>query len=63
MDDPKPVHKSKTIWVNVLMTLAGLSSLAGVIPSPAMPYVLAASGIANIALRFMTGQPIKFFAK
>lgn len=52
--------KSKTIWINVLTTAAGLiSGATGMIPPPALPYALAVVGAINVALRFMTSEPIK----
>lgn len=59
MEKKSPL-KSKTVWVNVLTTFAGvITGATGMIPPPALPYALAVVGAINVALRFMTTQPIK----
>lgn len=58
--EKKSPVKSKTVWINGLTTAAGVITAAtGMIPPPALPYVLVVQGLINIALRFMTTQPIK----
>lgn len=58
--EKKSPAKSKTVWFNVLSTAAALlTASSGLIPPPALPYVMAAQGAINVALRFVTTQPIK----
>lgn len=56
----KPWWKSKTQWVNILSTIAGIGATLGVIPAlgPVAGGALAVSGVANIILRSITTQPI-----
>lgn len=56
----KTPAKSKTLWFNALSIAAAvLTAVLGVIPPPALPYVLIAQGLVNFGLRLVTGQPIK----
>lgn len=56
----KAWYASKTIWINVLTTVAGLAAYGDFLPlsDEAKAALLAASGIANVLLRFITKQPI-----
>ena len=56
----KPWWKSKTVWLGIVASVAGLSGLpiVAVLPPKAAAYVLTASGIAGVVLRTVTKQPI-----
>ncbi len=57
--ESKSIFKSKTFWVTLLGnggTLLGIA--AGLVAAPALPYVIAAQGIINIALRLVTKEPV-----
>jgi len=55
----KKVHLSKTVWVNMLTGIVYVSqTLSGqnIIPDK---YLIAALTLANIALRFITNEPLE----
>lgn len=55
----KPWYRSKTVWVNALtVTIAVLLASVHIVPSSWLPYLMAGTGIMNIFLRLITGQPI-----
>lgn len=61
---PKPAVKSKTVWLNVLATVAGLVvSLGNTDVVQENPEWAAIAGtavaVANIVLRFVTKEPLK----
>lgn len=55
----KSIFKSKTFWFNAL-TATGtiLGTYGGLLGPAALPYVVGATGIINVVLRFMTTQPV-----
>ena len=62
--DPKPVLKSKTVWLNLLVIGAGVASyIAGhelVADNTALVSILGVVvGVMNVALRFVTDKPVK----
>jgi len=62
--EKKPVLKSKTVWVNLLVIGAGVASyIAGhelVADNAALVSVLGVVvGVVNVALRFMTDKAVK----
>jgi hypothetical protein len=50
----KPIYKSKTFWVNLLTAAAEVTE---VLPIPSGT-ALIASNVVNIALRWVTSQPV-----
>lgn len=59
MSTAKSIFVSKTFWVNALTAVGTLAAnYGGLLPPPALPYVVAATGIVNIALRLITKQPV-----
>jgi len=55
----KPWWQSKTIWVNVLTMIVDVAGrMSDVIPASAQPYIASGLAILNIALRFLTDQPV-----
>ena len=58
----KGALRSRTIWVNALTAIAGLSALAGpltgVLGPQAAAAILLASGVANIVLRVVTPESL-----
>ena len=59
---PKPVWKSKTMWVNLLAGIITVgTSLAGVLPDEYGKYVVMVVVAANLVLRFLTDSPISLF--
>jgi uncharacterized membrane protein HdeD (DUF308 family) len=59
----KGAARSKTIWINALTAIAGLSALAGPLTGLLGPQtaaaVLVASGVANIVLRAITTESLE----
>lgn len=55
----KSVFASKVFWFNVLTASA---DLLGVLPIP-QGYATAALGVINVALRFVTDQPVHVISK
>jgi len=63
MGDSKPALTSRTVWVNILsLVLALLAAALGhdlIKENPQVAaYLLAAQSVVNIALRFLSVQPI-----
>lgn len=55
----KSLFASKTFWFNLLGIVAAVSTTyAAIIPPKALPYVMAAGGVANIILRTVTNQGV-----
>lgn len=55
----KKAIKSKTLWANGLTVVGTLiANYAGFLPPPALPYVVALAGVVNVALRFLTTEPV-----
>lgn len=55
----KSLFASRTFWFNLLGVIAAVSTTyAEIIPPKALPYVMAAGGIANIILRTVTNQGV-----
>lgn len=58
----KSIFASRTFWVNALTiaaaVLAGLSGMTEHIPAEAMPWIVSALGVVNLALRVMTTGPV-----
>lgn len=61
MEPAKPWYESKTIWANLLVTLAAILLLASEqlnLSPEATQWLLFLAGVANILLRTVTDQPI-----
>lgn len=55
----KPKIKSKTLWFNGLTVAAAvLATASGVLPGPWTPYLIAAQGLVNVGLRFVTSEKL-----
>ena len=57
----KPIWQSRTIWFNVLTaaaTVIGLPEVHALLGPDALHYVLMASSVCNVVLRFLTTTPI-----
>jgi hypothetical protein len=54
----KPWWQSKTVWLSVLSTLAGIGTYVGLIPGPVGAVALGISGVAGVILRAVTNQAI-----
>lgn len=55
----KSILKSKTFWFNTLTTAGTLlGTYGGLLGPAALPYIVGATGIINVALRFITSQPV-----
>lgn len=57
----KPWYTSKTVWVNLLIFVLSLLSALGSEPSINFEYVTIATTVVNVALRFVTSDPIGWF--
>lgn len=61
--EPKPIIKSKVMWVNAILfviALVGLLQDSVQIPVEAMPYLLLVVAVCNMVLRyFFTDTPMK----
>lgn len=63
MEPGKPLLKSKTFWVNVLVGAGEVVGLwEGVIPPKYAPYLVAGHSTINIILRVITSDAITSFA-
>ena len=50
----KPMHKSKTVWFNVItlvLTVLALPEFVRLLPESALQYIALANGLGNLALR------------
>lgn len=59
--DPKPFWESRTFWANALVALSAILLLATQqfeLSERVLEWLLFASGVTNILLRFVTSQPI-----
>lgn len=56
--EAKPFWQSKTIWVNVVALLVAIITSLNINPSWWPQFSIVALGIANVILRFLTGEPI-----
>lgn len=58
--DVKRAIRSKSILTGVGTLVVGLASVpcVGLVPLAACPYLLLASGLLSIVLRFVTSQPV-----
>lgn len=54
----KSPSRSKTIWFNILTGAATILALP-ILPPAIVPYIPAAQALVNIALRFVTDQPLR----
>lgn len=65
--DAKVWWQSKTVWANIIIVavavLAYIGAQPGLIPAEFAPWVLAAGGVLNIILRFVTGAPLSLGKK
>lgn len=66
LEGGKPFWQSKTIWVNLLVTL---SAVLAFVAGPEWPValgerdlalIISAQGVVNILLRLKTGEPVRF---
>lgn len=58
----KSIFVSKTFWFNVLSFILDIlvaKDVISVIPPSWLPYLAAAQAIANVALRYLTTQPVR----
>lgn len=55
----KSIFKSKTFWFNTITTAGTLLGTYGGLFGPAaLPYVIGATGMINVVLRFMTSESV-----
>lgn len=55
----KSIFASKTFWFNALTGAADvIGHASGFIPPQYQPYIMGASALINIGLRFVTSQPV-----
>jgi len=57
---PKPFYFSKTVWLNIILTLIGALALAtDTIPTEYKPWAILAGGVLNVVLRvWFTDSPV-----